>query len=87
MSADLEARPDTGHADAVLVQQLRDAVEAFVLTSSQQKVADAAGMSRQAVGKFLRDARDPEYRLAVTTAESLARAIGWKLTLGPAEKP
>ncbi len=86
----VEPRDDVGHADAVLVQQLRDAVEKFIADNAMphEVFAARAGLkSRQHLEQFLANARRPGYRLEMPTAEKLAAAIGHELTLAPKATP
>lgn len=82
----VEALPAVVHRDDVLVQKLRDAVEAYIASNamSHDAFAALAGLkSRQHLEQFLTNAKKPGYRLEVPTAERLAAAIGYEVTLTP----
>ena len=72
------------HDPAVVVAELRDAVEAYIREHAVSKtaLAERAGMTRQHLDKFLANGGREGYRLEVPTAERLAAAIGMRLTLG-----
>lgn len=75
----------------MLAQELAAAVEAHRRENavSVAQIAKEAGMSQQALDRFLRRAREvPDYSVEGATLEAIARAIGKKWTLtaaAPAE--